>query len=104
GPAMVIYDAVDNSGFTYLAAVPIAAAPPQRLAGEFSIWQTPTGKALKFVYRGSYDSMDVLYQSITHYLDDKRIERQGPYIEEYVTDPLTTPDDRLVINVYVLVK
>ena len=32
------------------------------------------------------------------------LEKQGLFYEEYVTDPLTTPEDKLVVNVYVMVK
>jgi effector-binding domain-containing protein len=104
GLAMTIYTAVDNSGFSYQAAVPIAAAPADFPRGAVAIGQSPAGKALKFVYRGSFDAMDMLYESITHYIDEKRIERQGLFIEEYVTDPVTAPEDKLVVNVFVLVK
>jgi effector-binding domain-containing protein len=48
--------------------------------------------------------MDMLYETITNYLDGKRIERAGVFFEEYVTDPLSTPEDQLVVNVFVLVK
>lgn len=104
GLPMTIYTAVDHTGFAYQAAVPIAAAPANFPRGAIAVGQSPAGKALKFVYRGSYDSMDMLYESITHYLDEKRIERQGLFIEEYVTDPASTPEDKLVVNVFVLVK
>jgi effector-binding domain-containing protein len=48
--------------------------------------------------------MDLLYEAITNFLDEKRIERQGLFIEEYLTDPVSTSEDKLVVNVYVLVQ
>ena len=66
--------------------------------------RSPEGRAVKFVHRGSYDGLDNTYEAITNYLDEKRLESKDMFIEEYVTDPLTTSDDRLVVNVYVLVK
>jgi len=42
--------------------------------------------------------------SITNYLDEKRLEAKDMFIEEYVTDPATTNENNLVVNVYVLIK
>jgi effector-binding domain-containing protein len=104
GPPMTIYTLVNDKGFEFQAAIPLAEAAANLPPGDFKAGQSPVGKALKFVHRGSYDSMDMLYESITNFLDEKRIERQGVFVEEYVTDPVTTPEDKLVVNVYVLVK
>ena len=56
------------------------------------------------MHRGSYDSMDNTYETITNYLDEKRLESKDMFIEEYVTDPLTTPEDKLVVHVLVPLK
>jgi effector-binding domain-containing protein len=104
GSMMTVYTAVNDKGFEFQAAVPLAEAPANLPRGALTVGQSPAGKALKFVYRGSYDSMDMLYESIVHYLDGQRIERQGLFVEEYLTDPVTTPEDKLVVNVFVLVK
>jgi effector-binding domain-containing protein len=69
-----------------------------------SMGQSPEGKALKFVHRGSYDNMDNTYEAITNDLDDRKIEAKDTFIEEYTTDPLKTAEDKLVINVYVPLK
>jgi effector-binding domain-containing protein len=104
GPMMTIYTALNDKGFEFQAAVPLAEAPANLPRGGVTVGQSPAGKALKFVYRGSYDAMDVLYESIVHFCDEKRIERLGLIVEEYITDPVTTPEDKLVVNVFVLVK
>ena len=44
--------------------------------------------------------MDNTYEAITNYLDEKRLEAKDMFIEQYVTDPLTTNEDNLVVNVY----
>jgi len=72
--------------------------------GDIAVGKSPGGKVLKFVHRGSYDAMDTTYEAITNYLDTKSLEAQELFVEEYVTDPVTTPEDRLVINVFVPVK
>ena len=104
GPPLTIYTATDDTGFQYQAGVPIAAEPANPPKGDISVGKSPTGKMLKFVHRGSYDSMDTTYEAITNYLDSKQLEAEDLFVEEYVTDPLKTPEDQLVINVFVPVK
>ena len=104
GSPMTIYTLVTDKGFEFQTAVPLAEAPVNLPRGTVTAGQSPIGKAMKFVHRGSYDSMDMLYESIVHFLDEKRIEKQGLFVEEYLTDPTTTPEDKLVVNVFVLVK
>ena len=72
--------------------------------GGMTVGQSPAGKALKFVHHGSYEAMEMLYEAINNHLDGKGIEKQGLFFEEYVTDPVTTPEDKLVVNVFVMVK
>jgi effector-binding domain-containing protein len=103
GNVMVVYTSTDDTGFTYLAEVPIDQEP-KNLAKDMSIGKSPDGKALKFVHRGSYDNMDNTYEAITNHLDDKKLEAKDTFIEEYMTDPLKTAEDKLVINVYVPLK
>ena len=104
GAAMTIYTQTDDAGFQFEAAMPIAAAPDNPPKGDIAIGQAPSGKALKFVHRGSYDNMDNTYEAITNHLDDKKLEAKDTFIEEYMTDPLKTAEDKLVINVYVPLK
>jgi effector-binding domain-containing protein len=104
GPPMTIYTSTDDTGFEFTAAVPIEAAPANPPKGDIEIGQSPSGKMLKFVHRGSYDAMDSTYEAITNYLDSKSLEAADSFIEEYVTDPLKTPEDKLVVNVYVPIK
>jgi effector-binding domain-containing protein len=103
GNSMIVYTSTDDTGFTFLAEVPVDQ-DPKNLAKNMSMGKSPDGKALKFVHRGSYDNMDNTYEAITNYLDDKKLEAKDTFIEEYITDPLKTEEDKLVINVYVPLK
>jgi effector-binding domain-containing protein len=103
GNSMIVYTSTDDTGFTYMAEIP-AEQDPKNLTKDMSIGKSPDGKALKFVHRGSYDNMDNTYEAITNYLDDKKLEAKDTFIEEYITDPLKTAEDKLVINVYVPLK
>lgn len=104
GLPMTIFLATDDLGFDYEAAIPLAEAPKDPPHGEISAGQSPDGHALKFVHRGSYDSLDDTYEAITNYLDDKRLESKNVLIEQYVTDPVTADQKNLVINIFVLVN
>jgi effector-binding domain-containing protein len=104
GPAMTIYTQTDDSGFSFRAALPVAETPKDPPKGDIGVGPAPSGKALKFVHRGSYDAMDSTYEAITNYLDDKQLEAKDLFIEEYVSDPVTTDPDKLVVNVLVPIK
>lgn len=104
GSSMTVYTQADDTGFSYQAAVPLAEAPKDLPKGDIAVGQSPAGKALKFIHRGSYDSMDNTYEAITNYLDEKRLEAADSFIEEYETDPVTTPEDKFVVTVYVPLK
>ncbi len=105
GPAMTIYTAANDTGFSFQAAVPVTAEdlkdPPK---GDIAVGKSPAGKALKFTHRGSYDSMDNTYEAITNYLDERQLEAQDLFVEEYRTDLLKTPEDKLEIDIYVPLK
>lgn len=103
GNAMIVYTSTDDTGFTFLAEIPVEQEP-KNLGKGMSMGTSPDGKALKFVHRGSYDNMDNTYEAITNHLDDKKLEAKDTFIEEYITDPLKTAEDKLVINVYVPLK
>ena len=103
GNSMIVYTSTDDAGFTYLAEIPVEQEP-KNLTKSMSMGKSPEGKALKFVHRGSYENMDNTYEAITNHLDDTKLEAKDTFIEEYITDPLKTPEDKLVINVYVPLK
>jgi effector-binding domain-containing protein len=104
GLSMTIFTATDDNGFDYQVAIPIAEVPKNPPRGDVSLGRSPEGQALKFVHHGSYGDLDNTYEAITNYLDDKRMEAKDMFIEEYVTDPVGADANKLVVNVYVLIK
>jgi effector-binding domain-containing protein len=104
GQPMTIFTATDDTGFQFQATIPIAEPPKNPPHGEIGVGTSPEGHALKFVHRGSYDGLDNTYEAITNYLDERKLEAKDMFIEQYLTDPLITNEDHLVVNVYVLVK
>lgn len=104
GPATTIYTETDDTGFKFRAAFPIAAPPKDPPKGAIAVGPAPSGKALKFVHRGSYDAMESTYEAISNYLDDKQLDPKDVFVEEYQTDILTTTPDALVVDIYVPLK
>ena len=106
GPAMTIYSSTDDTGFDFKAAIPLAeppkGSPNLGPSGRgIAVGQSPDGKVLKFVHRGSYDEMNQTYEAITNFLDERGLDAKDLLIEEYVTDLVTSPQDKLVVNVLV---
>lgn len=104
GQPMTIFTATDDKGFDYQAAIPLAEPPKEPPSGGIQSGRSPDGRALKFVHRGSYDSLDDTYEAATNYLDSKRLESRNVLIEQYVTDPASADEKNLVVEVLVLVK
>ena len=105
GPPMTIYTEFDDTNFTFQAAVPIAEQPKDPPKGDMAVGQTPGGKALRFAYKGSFHQMeDTIYNAIPEYLDEKQLDSSGTFIEEYQSDPVTTPEDKFDIQIFVLLK
>lgn len=103
GSSLIVYTSTDDAGFTYQAEIPVDQ-DPKNLGKVISVGNSPEGPTLKFIHRGSYDNMDNTYEAITNHLDEKKLEAKDTFIEEYITDPLTTTEDKLVINVFVPLK
>jgi effector-binding domain-containing protein len=104
GMPITVFTSTDDSGFSFEAALPLAEPPKNPPRGEIAVGTSPQGHALKFVHRGSYDGLDNTYEAITNFLDEKRLEAKDMFIEQYVTDPLTTNEENLVVNVFVMIK
>ncbi len=104
GQPMTVYTSADDTGFAFQAGVPINQEPATKPTGDLEIGKSPEGKALKFVHRGSFDNLVSTYDAITNHLDEKGLEAQDFYVEQYLTDPVETPEDKMVIEIYVPLK
>ena len=104
GAPMTIYTSTNDTSFQFWAAVPVAEPPKDKPTGNIQVGKTTPGPAYKFIHRGSYDEMDTTYDAITNFLDEKQLDAKGLFIEQYDTDPVATPPDKLVVEVFVPVK
>jgi effector-binding domain-containing protein len=106
GRPLAVFVESDDSGFKYHAGYPLAAAPEGKasLSDAVKIGETPSGKAMRFEHQGAYSDIDATYDAITAYLDDKGIDAQDSFIEEYANDVKDPDDPTLQVNIYVLLK
>lgn len=106
GRPIAVFVESDDTGFKYHAGYPLAAAPEGKssLSDSVKIGQTPSGKAMRFEHEGAYGDIDATYDAITAYLDDKGIDAQDTFIEEYANDVKDPDDPTLQVNIYVLLK
>ena len=106
GRPLAVFVESDDSGFRYHAGFPLEAAPEGKtsLSDAVKISQTPSGKAMRFEHLGSYADIDATYDAITAYLDEKGIDAQDSFVEEYANDVKEADDPTLQVNIYVLLK
>ncbi|HYP57215.1 MAG TPA: GyrI-like domain-containing protein [Beijerinckia sp.] len=106
GHPFTVFTSTDDNGFKFEAMVPLKEKPQgkEELSPDVKLGASPSGKAIKFQHRGAYDDIDSTYDLITAYLDEKGLEAQNQFIEEYLTDTKDTDDDSLEVDIYVFVK
>lgn len=104
GAPMTIYTDPNDDGFSFQAAVPVKTAPTLPAGSDLKVGKSPQGRALRFVHRGSYDSVEATYEAITDRLDEKHLEARELIVEQYRKDLATTPEDELVIDIFVPLK
>jgi effector-binding domain-containing protein len=106
GRPLAVFTDTDDNGFHYEAMLPIAKAPEGKvkLADGVDVGASPAGKALKFEHRGSYDEIDATYEAITAYLDEKGLDTNNVFIEEYLTNLTNAEDANVDVDIYVFVK
>ena len=106
GRPVTVFTETDDKGFRYQAMIPLAQAPetPPALGEAVRIGATPAGKAMKFEHRGAYDDIDSTYEAITVYLDEKGLEAQNLFVEEYLSMPKSADDQDMEVDIYVFIK
>ena len=86
----------------YRAGVSLAAEPVKLPAGlEYS--QFAGGKYRRFVLTGSYSNLPQASRRVFEIVAEKNLKLRDDYcIENYVTDPRTTPEEQLVTEILIL--
>ena len=106
GHALGVFLTADDDGFTFRAMIPLESAPDPKatFADGVKSGQTPVGKSMKFEHRGEYDEIDSTYDAITAWLDEKGVDAQDVFIEEYLNETKSSDDPNLAVDIYVLLR
>jgi DNA gyrase inhibitor GyrI len=85
----------------YRAGASIASAP-QKLPAEVLYEKFKGGKYIKFVLTGPYSNLPQASGRVFEIVAEKKIQMRDDYcIENYVNDPRTTPEDKLVTEILI---
>ena len=91
GAPFAIYYSYDPKGNTeFEAGVPISASATGN--DEVKYKEIPAMKVISSLHVGSYDSTGPVYEAITKYAKDNKLETQSATWEVYLTDPNTEKD------------
>lgn len=106
GRPFVAFTETNDNGFKFKAMLAVVRPPAggARLADGVELDVSPSGKALKFQHRGPYDDIDSTYEAITAFLDEKGLDAQGVFVEEYPGGLKSAEDESLEVDVYVFLK
>ncbi len=106
GRPLAVFIETDDQGFRYQAMIPLDEPPAKalNLSAPVTLGQTPAGKAMRFEHRNAYDDIDSTYEAITAYLDEKGIDANPMFMEEYVSEPKTSDDLSLQVDIFVFIK
>lgn len=102
GPAFAIYHDMDRKNLNVEFGYPVSAS----LSGNANIHlaSTPTGKAVSCTHIGPYADLEHAYFALLKWVKDNGYEVSGITYEVYLNDPEFTPQDRLVTQVFLLIR
>lgn len=107
GPPRSIYTGYEPTTVRFITALPIHGGEDLPDEDLVTVGALPSGPVLRFTHVGPYDTLAGTYNAITAWMIEQgRMEseadwaRYSPMWEEYVTDPETTPSDKLVTYIF----
>jgi effector-binding domain-containing protein len=106
GRPFAVFRETDEESFAFEAMIPLAEKPRGQpsLAEGVALGDSPAGKVIKFQHRGPYDEIESTYNLITAFLDEKGLEAQNLFIEEFLSDTKESDDVALEVDIYVFIK
>ncbi len=109
GAPLAVNRFYDESGWGFQAAIPVAGVTDATRAaasetGAIRFGRTYAGRALKGVHIGDHSTLPDAYRALEDYMVAKGLDSNGPSWEQYISDPVTTPGEKLQTDVYMPVK
>lgn len=100
GPPLAVYRDHTDSGVTMDIGFPVAEPDAAKAAGDIRAGKTPSGKALKAVHLGSYDSLRETYAALEAQMEKDGVPMPDRSWEVYLTDPDTTAEAEQVTEIF----
>jgi effector-binding domain-containing protein len=75
---------------------------PLEGSGSIIASSTPSGKAVRTLYIGPYDEIELAYDSVMKWSADNTLTPNGMAYEVYLNDPKETPPELLKTEVHLL--
>jgi len=100
GPPLALYRDWDGQTMQVDVGFPVDPADAARAEGEGRAGQIPEGKALKAVHHGSYARLQETYEAMEAHVKETGLRTREIAWEVYLNDPVSTPEDELVTEVY----
>lgn len=67
----------------------------QFLAANIELTKLEEGKVVQVMHIGPYGDVGEAYSKLTAFMQDEKLEPNGPFHEVYISDPGRTPEDKL---------
>lgn len=104
GPPLAIYRDWDGAAMTMQVGFPVGEADLAKASGEVLAGHAPSEDAVKSLHRGPYPSLRDTYGEMEREMKQAGIAMSDVAWEVYVSDPVTTPADELVTEIYMAVS
>jgi len=103
GAPLVEYVESDDTGFSFVVMLPVDKAAKGKLPKGVKAEVSPSGPALHFTPSSTADDLDEVYARIDAWLSEKGLTLDT-IIEEYGEDAIASPEDRVVVDIYVFTE
>ena len=104
GPPLAVYHDYSDSGMTMDIGFPVAAAALAKATDPIKVGETPAGKAIKVIHKGSYDGLRDTYGEIEADFKSKGMAMSPVAWEVYLNSPDETPADELITEIFMKVE
>lgn len=102
GPIIEYVD-TDGDSMVFRVMVPLAEAPKGKPPKGIKVGPTRGGKALLFRNEGPIEDLEEVYGRIDDELTKRGLD-EAAMVEVYDADALTSPEDRTILHIWVLLK
>lgn len=99
---MAITRGWDGQGFRFEAAIPVERADVE-VSGRVALGQSPSGRAVRVVHRGPYETMPAVYERLAAFMAVHGLREGRVSWEHYISNPGETPADEVITHIYFLV-